>query len=39
MRVANQVTESDLEEQDAALEEQSRKITKKPRRAEREEVE
>ena len=36
MRVANQVTESDLEEQDAALEEQSRKITKKPRRAERE---
>ncbi|HEX7488480.1 MAG TPA: DNA topoisomerase VI subunit B, partial [Anaeromyxobacteraceae bacterium] len=36
MRVANQVTELDLEEQDAALEEQSKKITKKPRRAERE---
>ena len=35
LRVANQVTESDLEEQDAALEEQSKKITREPRRAER----
>ena len=36
LRVANQVTEADLEEQDAALEAQSKKIAKKPRRAERE---
>jgi DNA topoisomerase VI subunit B len=36
MKVANQVTEADLEEQDAALEEQSRKVSKRPRTAERE---
>jgi DNA topoisomerase-6 subunit B len=39
LRVANQVTEADLEEQDQALEAQSKKITKRPRRAEREEAE
>ncbi len=39
MRVANQVTETDLEEQDAALEEQSKKVSKRPRTAEREEAE
>jgi DNA topoisomerase VI subunit B len=37
MKVANQVTEADLD--DAALEEQAKKVTKKPRRAEREEAE
>ncbi|HEX9289260.1 MAG TPA: DNA topoisomerase VI subunit B [Anaeromyxobacteraceae bacterium] len=39
MRVANQVTEADLEEQDKALEEQSKKVSKRPRTAEREEAE
>ncbi|GEJ58811.1 DNA topoisomerase VI subunit B [Anaeromyxobacter diazotrophicus] len=39
LRVANQVTEADLEEQDAALEAQSKKLTKKPRRGGREEAE
>jgi DNA topoisomerase VI subunit B len=36
MKIANQVTESDLEEQDAALAKQSEKISKRPRRAENE---
>ncbi|HEX8910356.1 MAG TPA: DNA topoisomerase VI subunit B, partial [Anaeromyxobacteraceae bacterium] len=35
LRVANQVTEADLEEQDQALEAQSKKIAKRPRTAER----
>jgi DNA topoisomerase VI subunit B len=39
MKVASQVTESDLEQADAALEEQSRKVAKRPRTAEREEAE
>jgi DNA topoisomerase VI subunit B len=34
LRLANRVTEQELAEQDAALEEQSKKITKRPRRAE-----
>jgi DNA topoisomerase VI subunit B len=38
MKLANQVTESDLEEQDAALAKQSEKISKRPRRAENEDV-
>jgi DNA topoisomerase VI subunit B len=38
MKIANQVTESDLEEQDAALAKQSEKISKRPRRAENEDV-
>jgi DNA topoisomerase-6 subunit B len=33
LRLADRVTESDLAEADAALEEQSRKLTKRPRRA------
>jgi DNA topoisomerase-6 subunit B len=37
MKVANEVTEADLD--DAALEAQSQKITRRPRRAEREEAE
>ena len=37
LRLADQVTEAELAEQDAALEEQSKKITKRPRRAEEEE--
>jgi DNA topoisomerase VI subunit B len=37
MKVANQVTEADLD--DAALEEQAKKVSKRPRRAEREEAE
>lgn len=36
LRLANKVTEQELAEQDHALEEQSRKITKRPRRAEEE---
>ena len=36
LRLADQVTEADLQEADAALEEQSKKITKRPRRAENE---
>ncbi|HSD19650.1 MAG TPA: DNA topoisomerase VI subunit B, partial [Anaeromyxobacter sp.] len=36
LRLADQVTEADLKEADAALEEQSQKITKRPRRAENE---
>lgn len=36
LRLADQVTETDLQEADAALEEQSRKIAKRPRRAENE---
>lgn len=36
LKVANEVTEADLEEEDAALEQQSRKISKRPRRAESE---
>ncbi|WP_242346059.1 DNA topoisomerase VI subunit B [Anaeromyxobacter terrae] len=36
LRLADQVTEADLKEADAALEEQSRKLTKRPRRAENE---
>jgi DNA topoisomerase-6 subunit B len=39
MKVANQVTEADLEQQDSALQEMSRKIAKKPRKAEAEEAE
>jgi DNA topoisomerase VI subunit B len=38
MKIANQVTEADLEEQDAALAKQSEKISKRPRRAENEDV-
>jgi DNA topoisomerase-6 subunit B len=36
LRVAEKVTESDLEQQDAALAEQAKKISKRPRTAERE---
>ncbi|WP_242394225.1 DNA topoisomerase VI subunit B [Anaeromyxobacter oryzisoli] len=36
LRLADRVTEQELAEQDAALEEQSRKITRRPRRAEEE---
>ena len=36
LKLANKVTEQELAEQDAALEEQSKKITKRPRRAEEE---
>lgn len=36
MKIANQVTEADLEEQDDALKKQSAKISKRPRRAENE---
>jgi DNA topoisomerase VI subunit B len=36
LRLANRVTEQELAAQDAALEEQSKKITKRPRRAEEE---
>ena len=36
LRLANKVTEAELAEQDAALEEASKKITKRPRRAEQE---
>lgn len=39
MKLANQVTEADLEDADAALEEESRKITKNPRRKAEEEQE
>jgi DNA topoisomerase VI subunit B len=38
MKIANLVTEADLEEQDAALAKQSEKISKRPRRAENEDV-
>jgi DNA topoisomerase VI subunit B len=36
LKVAHKVTEADLAEQDAQLEEQSRKLTKRPRRAQEE---
>jgi DNA topoisomerase-6 subunit B len=36
MKVATKVTEADLEQQDAALAEQSKKVSKRPRAAERE---
>jgi DNA topoisomerase VI subunit B len=39
LRLADRVTDQDLEEQDAVLEEQSKKITKRPRRAEQDEQE
>jgi DNA topoisomerase-6 subunit B len=39
MRLANKVTEAELKEQDAKLQEMSEKITKRPRRAEQEETE
>ncbi|HET9596024.1 MAG TPA: DNA topoisomerase VI subunit B [Anaeromyxobacteraceae bacterium] len=38
LRLANEVTEAELGEQDAALEEQSRKVSRRPRTAEREEA-
>ena len=37
MRIAEQVTEADLEQQDAALEKASEKVSRKPRRAEEDE--
>jgi DNA topoisomerase-6 subunit B len=39
VKVAQEVTESDLEAQDGALEEASKKVTRRPRTAEREEAE
>ncbi len=39
MRLASKVTEAELKEQDAKLQEMSEKITKRPRRAEQEETE
>ena len=39
LRIANQVTEADLEGADAALTEQSEKVARRPRTAEREEAE
>jgi DNA topoisomerase-6 subunit B len=39
MRLANKVTEAELKEQDAKLQEMSEKITKRPRRAEQEDME
>jgi DNA topoisomerase-6 subunit B len=39
LKLANKVTEGELSEQDGALEEMSKKITKRPRRAEAEEAE
>ncbi len=39
LRIANQVTEADLEGADAALAEQSEKVARRPRTAEREEAE
>jgi DNA topoisomerase VI subunit B len=39
LRLADRVTDQELQQQDAALEEQSKKITKRPRRAEQDEQE
>ncbi len=39
MKVANQVTAAEMGEQDQALQEQSDKVARRPRTAEREEVE